>query len=271
MKICSCCNESVEVLHIKNPPTCNKCYKPPKKICKGCGKLDIVKKKIDGWPVCNKCYEIDYIPKYNCCVCGRNKKSQKTIDNLHYCSKCYKSDIQPKYECSVCGEIAIVNTRDDKERPICPSCYKNPIEMCYICNEEKEVWCRRDGKPYCMVCNSAYKHKNDPQFHIRENLRRRLKSVLDKYSIDGKTHSSKKYGINYSAIIEHLGLCPGNMENYHIDHIFPLVAFDLNNLLHIKAAFAPENHQWLIKEENMSKGCKYNKIAFEEYLREHGC
>ena len=69
--------------------------------------------------------------------------------------------------------------------------------------------------------------------------------------------SSKKYGINYKAIIEHLKPFPEDLLNYHIDHIKPICAFNLNNLEEVRQAFSPENHQWLTAEENRKKGRKY--------------
>jgi hypothetical protein len=98
-------------------------------------------------------------------------------------------------------------------------------------------------------------------------LRASLLRGLKLYSKYGKIKSSKKYGIDYKKISEYLGKCPGDIENYHIDHIFPLVAFDLNNVVHIKAAFAPENHQWLLVNINLKKRAKYDKDKFAQYLR----
>ena len=62
--------------------------------------------------------------------------------------------------------------------------------------------------------------------------------------------TSKKYGINYQAIIEYLKPLPENLSNYHIHHIKPLFTFDFNNLEEIKKAFAPENHKLLLIEEH---------------------
>ena len=77
-----------------------------------------------------------------------------------------------------------------------------------------------------------------------------------RYSITGKQYTSVKYGINFTEIIEHLKPFPKDIKNYQIDHIIPLSLFDFNNPVHIKKAFAPSNHQWLTKIENISKGNK---------------
>lgn len=101
------------------------------------------------------------------------------------------------------------------------------------------------------------KRKINKSFYIACLLRNALKQSFKSYSTTVKQYSSKKYGIDWTAIIEHLKPFPKDIENYHVDHIIPLSRFDFNNAKHIKIAFAPENHQWLIKEENL---WKHNKL-----------
>ena len=88
---------------------------------------------------------------------------------------------------------------------------------------------------------------------MRHRLRSRLNIVFKKYS-NGKYFPSNKYGINYKEIIEHLKPFPKDISGYHIDHIKPLCSFDLTDPEQIKEAFAPENHQWLLAEDNRKKG-----------------
>jgi len=42
-------------------------------------------------------------------------------------------------------------------------------------------------------------------------------------------------------------------KNYVIDHIRPLCSFDLTDPEQVKIAFSPENHRWLLAEENARK------------------
>jgi len=84
-------------------------------------------------------------------------------------------------------------------------------------------------------------------------LRTRFRTAFKYYSTTGKIKTSNEYGINYKKIIEHLKPFPKDIENYEVDHIVPLSWFDFNNPEEIKWAWAPENHQWLTKEENRSK------------------
>jgi hypothetical protein len=101
------------------------------------------------------------------------------------------------------------------------------------------------------------KRITDIQFKILCRLRAMLYNSLKRYLITGKIMSSNQYGINYENIIEHLKPFPKDVKKYHIDHIKPLCSFDLSDPDQIKIAFAPENHQWLLAEENLIKGNRY--------------
>lgn len=104
--------------------------------------------------------------------------------------------------------------------------------------------------------NLRYK-KNNHIADVTIRLRSRLATCFKRWSKTGKCGSSKKCGIDFRAICEYLGPCPGNRNEYHIDHIRPLCSFDFDDLEQIKQAFAPENHQWLTAEENLKKGKKH--------------
>jgi len=105
------------------------------------------------------------------------------------------------------------------------------------------------------------KKQQDPNFRTLTNLRTRLWDALNKYSKTGKIMSSKKYGIDYKAIIEHLKPFPEDMKKYHIDHIKPLCSFDLTNPEEVKKAFDPENHRWLLAEDNLKKIGQDSKLS----------
>jgi len=75
-----------------------------------------------------------------------------------------------------------------------------------------------------------------------------------------------EYGINIDEIIKKLGCQPQDGKKYHIDHIFPVSAFDLNNPEHIKLCWHPDNLQWLEMSENIKKSNDYNVNEFNNYL-----
>jgi len=95
--------------------------------------------------------------------------------------------------------------------------------------------------------------KESPNYNTKTRIRDRLRDALRHFSKTGKIRKSNEY-LDYVNIIKFLGPCPGNRKDYHIDHINPLCNFDFNNLKEIQKAFSPENHQWLLIEDNIKKG-----------------
>ena len=92
---------------------------------------------------------------------------------------------------------------------------------------------------------------------IAMRLRTLVNKAMNLYIKTGRFQQAKKYSVNYKSIIEHLKPIPINRYDYHIDHIKPLKLFDLLKKSDIKKAFAPENHQWLLKKDNWSKAAKF--------------
>jgi len=234
---------------------CAVCAAPerPKEICIVCGEIKKVHKrdKNDG-AICDKCYKC---PKDICIVCGEFKRVLERDDNGNAtCGSCYNP---PKVMCMVCGDIEPVAKRDDDNNAICKKCYERPKEICIVCNKLRKVKKRNEnGMAMCESCWNRIRAATDECFKIKRLLRSRMCDAFKKYSIKGKIMSSKKYGVDFQAIFEYLGPCPGNRGDYHIDHIIPLCSFNFDDPSQVKLAFAPQNHQWLTKEENMKKGSK---------------
>jgi len=127
----------------------------------------------------------------------------------------------------------------------------------YISEREKEY--RKNNRRKLNEYYSKYRinrKEKDGKFAMVLRLRKRLWEAFNDYSTNGKVRRAEEYGIDYQAICEHLGPCPGDRSDYHIDHIKPLCSFDFDDPIQIKEAFAPDNHQWLTAEENLSKGNK---------------
>ena len=113
------------------------------------------------------------------------------------------------------------------------------------------------------------RYKKDFDYKISQLIRGSFKRAFKIYSNGGKTKALKEYGIDIKAIVEHLGQPPQDGKSYHIDHIFPVSAFDLTNPEHIRLCWHPDNLRWLEGKENMSKGNKYDEVLFEDYLIVH--
>jgi len=104
-----------------------------------------------------------------------------------------------------------------------------------------------------------HKMATDPQYRQRRLLRDRVRKGLQIIWGKGKVPRSRELGLDYAAIFEHLGPCPGKPADYHIDHIRPLASYpDLRDPAQIAHALAPENHQWLPKSENLRKHAKWS-------------
>ena len=112
--------------------------------------------------------------------------------------------------------------------------------------------------------------KRDFGFRILKRLRANLGNAVNVYTKTSKIYTSKKYGVDYEAIIEHLKPFPEDLSKYHIDHIRPLVSFNFvnedgsTNIVEVNKAFAPENHQWLLAKDNMTKGSNYNGKRYKK-------
>lgn len=135
-----------------------------------------------------------------------------------------------------------------------------------IANENAKRWQKRNRKKISE--NDRQKRLLDKNFLIIKRLRRLVVKSFETSISGGKTQSSKKYGIDYKAIIEHLKPFPENIKLYHIDHILPLCSFKFINsdgsidFEEIKKAFAPQNHQWLLAEENLKKQSMFQGIMY---------
>jgi len=265
-KICSLCNRLGIIRKVEgNKKICSKCYKSPPKNCSVCGRNKKVNVYVNDQPVCGTCYKGK---KENCIICNKVKEVYLRNENGVVCKKCYRP---PKKICSLCGKNKEVNKLENN-KPICISCYKTPKRICVDCKKMKHTY----GYDYnhgalCHICFVRFYRKNNEASRLKGLLRCRVGQAFKSYSKNGKMKPSKKYGIDYGAIVKHLGPCPGNREDYHIDHIFPLSAFDFNIEEQVKLAFVPENHQWLKKEDNLSKNAKYNKDELNESTRKYKC
>ena len=132
----------------------------------------------------------------------------------------------------------------------------------YAANREKirkrvNNWCADNPektKAYCITYRKT--KRGDEAYLIKTRLSNSLNSAFKLYSKNGKLTKSKNYGVDFGEIVKHLGPCPGDRKDYHIDHIRPLVSFDFDDPEQVKLAYNPKNLRWLTAEENMRKGGK---------------
>ena len=124
-------------------------------------------------------------------------------------------------------------------------------ERSRMLNTESKRRSREEKVEHHRAYAREYYKKNT----IRSKLRTRLNFALRNQKIKN-CRTFEKYGLDADAISAALGPCPGDLKDYEIDHIIPLSKFDFSSEEQIRAAFAPENHQWLTKKQNMEKHTK---------------
>ena len=125
--------------------------------------------------------------------------------------------------------------------------------------QKKEHW-KKEGRKKRME-----RYHTDIQFKLRERLRCRLREVLNgKWSA---TKQIKDMGCTLAQLKEHIeqqfqeGMTWDNWgqgdNHWQIDHIIPLVSFDLEDPKQVKKATHYTNLQPLWESENKSKGGKW--------------
>jgi ribosomal protein L37E len=196
-----------------------------------------------------------------CSICLEERKIYNKSSVI--CKRCYNKLHPPrKRKCYECGLIKETHSRKDG-RILCQNCYNKKYDfkrdVCSNCNNLRPIVSRID-KPICNTCRIKIKYP------IESTLRKRLCNAFKRYSKNGKIKSSREYGIDYKKIFDHIGPCPGRREEYHIDHIFPLSAFNFDDPNNVKIAFSPENHRWMKSGENLKKGKKYDKEKLKEFM-----
>jgi len=125
---------------------------------------------------------------------------------------------------------------------------------------------RREKGLYNSYCFTYVKEKDSKKKAIKAinaiiagRLRSRFGNAIRTYTKTGKYQTSKKYGVDYKAIINHLKPFPKDLSKYHIDHIKPCCAFDLTDPEQIKECFHPKNHQWLLAHDNLVKNGNWSE------------
>ncbi|MBT4942376.1 MAG: hypothetical protein HON29_05055 [Candidatus Magasanikbacteria bacterium] len=103
-------------------------------------------------------------------------------------------------------------------------------------------------------------------FLLKQRLRTQLWNTLNRYTKHGKVQSSFEYGVDYCAIIASLELEAQHVHGksiaelrrlgYHVDHIIPVSAYDLEDADEVARAYNPQNLRWLPGVENIAKSAK---------------
>ena len=164
-------------------------------------------------------------------------------------------------------------SRRDGLYPHCRSCdavRRNPD----VYTEQAKQW--REAHPEeARVYKREYlanRRETDVLFQIKELLRSRLRNALE-----GKKKSDRAInlvGCSPDDLKAHLestfqeGMTWDNQGDWHIDHILPCVAFDLEDPVEQQACFHYRNLQALWKVDNSRKGGAFLEEEKERYMEE---
>ena len=104
------------------------------------------------------------------------------------------------------------------------------------------------------------------RFQWLQKFARNSCQLRSRWNIASVTSRANKYGIDIKAIAKAVGEKPKG--NYHLDHIYPVDAFDLTKSEHIRLCWSPQNLRWLSAKENLKKKAEYDPTAFKAFLTE---
>lgn len=214
------------------------------------------KDKLDCW--CKGCRQ-EYNKKYK-------KENKDAIDeyNKIYHQEHYEEQKEHKKE--TVNEYRKKNLEKIKEKK--KSFYKKHKEKILAdCKEYRE---KEDSKIKRNLHDKERREK-DINYRLQKNIRvvmaKALKRTKKISSITENLGCSSEFLKQYLESKFKPGMTWENYgKEWQIDHIIPLTAFDLTNIIHFKAAGNFKNLQPLWKEENLRKFNKFNKEDFEKYL-----
>jgi len=217
--------------------------------------------------VCNKHPELNglqFRASYVCVQCSRNASRARRIAKRDAEGKSPRILYTPK---EAAERIKARDKIRNKERRESPAF--NAAQL-----ERKRLWRTLNRDKYLASCRAydARQLIDNPQRRISRNLRRRIgKAML------GKTRgvsAVRDLGMsicefkNYITSMFTEGMTWDNYGKWHLDHIKPLVGFDLTDQNQAKEACHYSNIQPLWAEENQKKGCNPHHETWDGFYRD---
>lgn len=199
---------------------------------------------------CNQTKDLTEFPKqssskdgYNnhCKPCINLRNRQYRENNKEYFSKMRKKHYKKNRSKLLAQKAKYVAKNKDKKAKYDKQYRKNNADKIRL---HKKNW--------------EKKHKNNPIFKIKRNLRRRIHHLVKGQKSD---HTFNLIGCNAEEFKIHIesqfkpGMTWNNYgSHWHIDHIIPCCTFDLSKESEQRKCFHYTNQQPLWKEENLKKG-----------------
>ena len=189
--------------------------------------------------------------------------------------------MEQKRTCRVCKEKKILSeftkhrTCKDGYDSICKECYLEKQRIYSINYHEENKEKRNDyhkghydnhkkEKKIYQKIYSRERRKIDPEYKLKEDLRKRLYAAIKKYKFDKKDSALTHLGITvyeFMQYLEDLFLPEMDWNNHgnvwEIDHILPIAYFDFSDEEQIKQCFHFSNHQPLFKTTEIAESFGY--------------
>lgn len=222
-----------------------------------------------GWPsreIWHSKYQFLYQMIYRGSRTAEYYRKKLGVEHVNYknktCEKC-GSEFKPSgpnwsrqrfcsNECKIDFHRIKQNERSQlkiKQEKVCPICAKTFIPK----TTTKQKYCERE----CFV-------------KFRKRLDKALRTCLEYLGEDKISTSSVMLGYNPQQLLEHLETFPTwttlKSTKWHLDHIFPVIAFIDKGIKDVSLICCLENLQPLASKSNLSKASKYDKKAFELWL-----
>lgn len=124
----------------------------------------------------------------------------------------------------------------------------------------------------CFECGCKKNRK--PYSQIKKRYRTLLRVVLESTGQRKSARTAAMLGYTVQQLWDHIHNHPNwkSLVNsrWHLDHIFPIVAFIEHGITDVKIINALDNLQPLSAIDNIKKRNKYNKLEFQEWLKKKG-
>ncbi len=192
----------------------------------------------------------------------RNNSKLKHSENKKECLCCEQEFIvRRRYDEKYCSNKCKVEYHKRQLRLISKIKRKNMSKVCKLCGDHfspkkttKELYCSKKCRE--LIPKKIY------------SALRRCYSMIDEKKIN-KTYSI--LGYTPHQLREHIKKHPNwkNVKNtiWHLDHIFPVVAFLEYGIKDFSIICCLDNLQPITGKENCSKNGKYDKQKFENWLK----
>jgi hypothetical protein len=234
LKVCQYCQEPFETLFFKSNRT-----KFCSKECKSNHHKAVKRTKNAEKALVNP------LPPRECKQCQTifTPTNRGNIDQQVYCSELCKKEFHSQKAKDKCAEIR------DKTVRICPICEKQFTPKRTL----REIYCSR------KCC-----------YAINKRVYSMMANCYNKCGTEKSHHSHEVLGYSPDDLLKRLQSFPSwqilKNESWHLDHIFPIIAFVRKGITDPRIICELENLQPLAGTENCSKNDIYDEAAFEEWL-----